>query len=141
MSSGRSKEPCELTQEQFEHIISLYSDGASDVEIRAYVATVRPQGTFDPDLWYRWLKEEPIFSETIKRGRMLSNAWWERKGRTSLENKDFNYTGWYMNMRNRFGWRDNKREDEPDKAAAPQIVVNKTYYQSKQSDKKGTELE
>jgi len=41
----------------------------------------------------------------------------ERIGRENLFNKDFNFTGWYMNMRNRFGWTNN-----PDKSVAKQNV-------------------
>lgn len=102
--AGRPKEPCEFGEEQFKLIESLYDEGASDVEVKAYIYDQR--GGFSNSLWDRWLEEEEKFSKTIKKGRQLSQAWWERNGRVSLRDKDFNYTGWYMNMKNRFGWRD-----------------------------------
>lgn len=89
--------------------MSLYENGSSDVEVRAYLAT--HCGTFSQDLWERFIKEIDEFSVTIKKGKLISNAWWERQGRESLRDKTFNPTLWYMNMRNRFGWRDNENKD------------------------------
>lgn len=91
-----------------EDIITLYSEGGDDVEVKALIAT-NSEGRVKAsnDLWDRWLIEEEVFSETIKEGRILSNAWWNRQGRKNLQNKDFSFTGWYMNMKNRFSWADN----------------------------------
>lgn len=102
--SGRLKELCEFNDEQFIYILHEYSQGASDVEIKAYIWEQR--GSFSNDLWDRWLKEEYVFSETIKKGRILSEAWWNKSGRTNLKDSSFSYTGWYMQMKNRFGWAD-----------------------------------
>lgn len=105
MPGGRPKVGLETLPETWrEDILKLYKVGASDVEVKCYIWEHR--GSFSNDLWDRWIKEEQEFSETIKEGKALCNKWWEEKGRSNLENRDFNYTGWYMNMKNRFGWKD-----------------------------------
>lgn len=107
---GRPKENTETMPKNWDKaILDLYSNGASDVEVKALIYKWR--GSFSNDLWDRWMKEYPEFSETIKKGRLLSEAWWQKMGRTSLKDREFNFTGWYMNMKNRFGWKDSQSFD------------------------------
>lgn len=107
---ARPKEELDLPEGWEDRIIKMYRLGSSDVEVKAWIA--RQRGSISNDLWDRWLEEELKFSETIKKGRLLSEAWWTKKGRVNLSEKDFNYTGWYMNMKNRFGWRDKQEIDQ-----------------------------
>ena len=117
MTTGRPKEPCNLLNEQFLYILNEYSEGASDEEIKAYIWEQR--GSFSNDLWDRWLLEEPIFSETIKKGRAFSRRWWEMKGRRNLHSDTFNPTLWYMNMKNRFAWADSTKNEHTGKDGSP----------------------
>lgn len=107
---GRPKEDItSLPDNWFDDVLDLYKDGASDVEIKALIYSWK--GSFSNDLWDRWIKEEPQFSETIKTGKLLAEAWWSKSGRKNLENKEFSFTGWYMNMKNRYGWKDKTETD------------------------------
>jgi len=90
-------------------IITLYSNGASEGEVKAWIYQMR--GSFSNDLWERWLRDEKEFSETIKTGRLIAEAWYNKIGRENLQNPKFNYVGWYMQMKNRFSWKD-KTETE-----------------------------
>jgi len=56
--------------------------------------------------FYEWLKKYDELSNAKKRGEELSYSWWLEKGRDNLENRQFNPTLFYMNMKNRFGWAD-----------------------------------
>ena len=106
---GRPKSNLDLPDGWQLEVLNLYKEGASDVEIKALIYDHR--GSFSNDLWDRWLLDEEEFSQTIKVGKMLSEAWWSKSGRTGLKDREFNYTGWYMNMKNRYGWKDKQEID------------------------------
>ncbi|WP_423063755.1 hypothetical protein [Candidiatus Paracoxiella cheracis] len=56
---------------------------------------------------------KPDFCKAIKKGKWFAQGAWEKAGREGLDKKDFNCALWYMNMKNRFGWRD-KQEIKQD---------------------------
>lgn len=119
---GRPKtELTELPEGWHDDILNLYKEGASDVEVKALIYTWL--GTFSNSLWNRWMEEEEEFSKTIKMGKIISESWWSKTGRTELENKDFSYTGWYMNMKNRFGWADKQDIDHTTKGEKIQPIT------------------
>ena len=101
--------PTKYNKSMLPVIIELMEQGASQCEVCAELGICEQTLT-------RWCKASegdyiPEFSEAIKAGTRLSAAWWERNGRINLQNKEFSYTGWYMNMKNRFGWRDKQEID------------------------------
>lgn len=63
------------------------------------------------DTLYDWTDQsssryKPELSEALKLGMQLYQTWWTEQGRTSLRDREFNHVLWYMQMKNRFGWRD-----------------------------------
>ena len=106
---GAKKKPLDLPKGWQIEVLALYRKGGSDSEVKVIIYDMR--GSFSNDLWDRWLNEEPEFTETIRVGRMLSKGWWLRAGRENVAYREFNYQGWYMNMRNRFGWADKQEHD------------------------------
>ena len=61
--------------------------------------------------FYNWCEAHPEFLDAKKTGESFSQGWWMKNGRIQLENKDFNSGLWYMNMKNRFGWKDKQETD------------------------------
>lgn len=117
-SRGRpKKELTDLPDNWEEAIIEMAKEGASDVEIRAFL-------DISDDLWYRYIDEEPDFSRTVKKAKRHCQAWWERHGRNLATGaSQGNTASWVFNMKNRFKWRD-KPEEEPVQIELPPIVIN-----------------
>lgn len=92
--------PTKYDPKKNQAVIDLMSEGASIVEVAGLLDVVR-------STIYDWIDPKsdqfiPEFSDTIKKGLNASQIWWEAQARKNLENKDFNATLWYMNMKNRF---------------------------------------
>jgi transposase-like protein len=118
---SRVGRPSKYSPDMLPKIAELMGEGAALVEVAVELG-------ISEDTLYEWRKPESphynkAFSEAIKKGVEASRAWWVRKGRTNLENREFQYVGWYMNMKNRFGWRDKHEEiDKP--PMNPVVFVN-----------------
>ena len=89
----------DLGNDWSERMRNLSKDGASIVELAVMLDISR-------ETFYALSERDKEFSYTVKKCKQLCEVWWLKSGRKNLENKDFSYTGWYMNMKNRFNWRD-----------------------------------
>jgi hypothetical protein len=89
----------DLADDWKEQIFIESSEGASIIELSVLL-------DISKDTFYALAEREADFSDAIKKCKQLSESWWVKKGRKNLENKEFSYTGWYMNMKNRFNWAD-----------------------------------
>ena len=103
MPAGR---PTSYKPEMCEKVIALMKDGHSKTVVAAELDICK-------DTFYRWCDPDgdsyiQEFSDSVKKGVSLSEAWWEKEGHLALRDDKFNSTLWYMNMKNRFNWADKK---------------------------------
>lgn len=96
-------------------ILELAEAGGSFVEMCCAIGICRATG-------YNWMDEkhasfQQSFLDIIKKARSISQAWWERQGRTQLENSKFNATLFNKQIAGRFpdDWRDVSRLDHTSK--------------------------
>lgn len=114
MAGGR---PTKYDPKMCDQVIDCMAEGMSKIETAGTIGITS-------ETLYQWVQKYPEFSDAVKLGVELSNTWWERKGRINLENKDFNATLFYMNMKNRFKWADRQETDVTSKGE--KISVNIT---------------
>ena len=113
MPAGR---PTKYDPSMCEIVVTLMAEGASRVEVCAELGICY-------ETFQTYQEDHPEFSEAVKKGVQLCQAWWEREGRTNLKNKDFSYTGWYMNMKNRFKWTDRQEVEHSGKMTLEEFVA------------------
>ena len=118
--------PTKYRSEMCTILEEMMREGASQIEVMAEIDITE-------DTFYRWKKENEEFSESVARGKLLSQAWWERMGRLNLENTKFNYRGWYMNMKNRFQWTD-KTDIKRDEIKTVLIHSSIPHYPGEQDE-------
>jgi hypothetical protein len=84
-----------------ERVLALMAEGASQAEVARELGVSR-------SLWYAWIGRHPEFAAVVEEGLWRAQGWWERQGRVSLGNREFNHVLWMMNVKNRFpsDWRD-----------------------------------
>jgi len=111
--------PTKYKTEYCDQVIELMYKGHSIEEV-AYFLKV------DKKTIYNWKDAHEEFFHALKKGADFSEGWWKLKGTQNIENKDFNSTLWYMNMKNRFGWKD-KIENTHD------VTVNEHIEKAKKS--------
>lgn len=96
--------PSVYDSEVCERAKELMKQGASLIEVAYHLHIAR-------STLHEWRNTYPEFSDAIKAGIDDSEGWWMTKGRENIENKEFNSTLWYMNMKNRFKWKDKQDSD------------------------------
>ncbi|QHJ81776.1 MAG: hypothetical protein [Caudoviricetes sp.] len=86
-------------------VLAIAAEGASDVEIRHKVGIGK-------SAWATLLEDSEEFRDTINEARELCAVWWEKSGRKLAVDGGGNSAIWIFNMKNRFGWRDKKEEED-----------------------------
>jgi transposase len=99
--------PTKYRPEMCEQAVAIFSEGGSKAEVCVALG-------INKDTLILWTGDSqhriPEFSEAIKRGLLKAEAWWEQKARMHLVDEPgqgkLNTALWFINMKNRFGWRD-----------------------------------
>lgn len=120
MTANNLGRPSKYNSDMLPRILEVMKDGASLIEVCSILK-------ISYDTLHEWKNPNSNyfnqeFSDTIKEGLLFSAEWWEKKARLNLENPKFNSALWYMNMKNRFGWKD-KQEISADKDSPPVLLV------------------
>lgn len=120
--------PTKYTPSMCDVVVEMMREGASKIEVCAKLG-------ISSETMSQWSKPESDyynqnFSDAVKKGEQLSEAWWQKKARDHLvyhpKGEQLNATLWYMNMKNRFGWKD-KHEISGDKDSPLEVNHNLNF--------------
>jgi len=104
-------------------ILDIMAEGGSLIAVACHLGITRE--TLDQ---WRKDKKKKLFSDIITRGRQLSLYWWEKQG-TKLGPQAINHQLWFMNMKNRHGWKDKHEIEQIGEAS--RVIIQ--YPDSKES--------
>lgn len=87
-------------------ILSGFAEGRGPVEVWLSIPMQNGKRRLTRAFWNKFIKENEYFAAVVDFGLEIYEAWWVARGREKLEERDFNHVLYYMNMKNRHGWRD-----------------------------------
>jgi hypothetical protein len=87
--------PSSYKPEFCQRVVELGAEGWSQAEIAAEF------GVAKKSLW-DWAQKHEDFSAALARAKSLEQSWWEKRGRNSLDAKNFQSAVWSRSMMARF---------------------------------------
>lgn len=95
--------PTKYCPSMCDDVVRVMRDGGSIAEVCAELGIIR-------DTFHIWREIHPEFSDSVKEGLDLSEAFWNRLGQDGATgaNRNANATFWIFNMKNRFDWSDRR---------------------------------
>jgi len=112
--------PTKYRMEMCEQVIEAGRQGKTVAGMAAEIGITRE--TFN-----QWRRNKPEFSDAVKEGLDLAQAWWEDRGQEAVFGKvpGFNATAYIFNMKNRFkeDWRDTQDLTSSDGSMSPQKLT------------------
>jgi hypothetical protein len=119
MGAGR---PTKYKKEYCQMLIDKMSEGFS---VEAFCGSI----SINKDTFYEWVKRYPEFSDAKRQGLVKSQMWWEEQAKKHMflphQGGSFNSSVWIFNMKNRFGWRDQPKEEETKQTHEVHIKIDK----------------
>lgn len=125
------KDFSELPEDWAEYAMTQAEEGASKAEIIAYLKVPYTRHAI-------FMADYPEYKEVFEYCAIKYEAWWVSQGRINLKTKEFNHVLWYMNMKNRFKWRDTplepKEGGKPKSGILESAELREKYRSKKNED-------
>ena len=122
--------PTKYRSEMCAILEAMMREGASHIEVMAKLE-------INNETFNKWIEEHDEFSESLERGEVLCQAWWEKLGRENITNPKFKHQFWFMNMKNRFYWSDKPKTKKDENVTI--IVKSPIPHYPGEQDEEGYE--